>query len=715
MINELYGLSKTLSNTNIKTYEWHREYKEIPKVKKQSPCIRVWLDDDGLVYDFEGLSSEQASVIRKFGNNQGTFPAFNINALYRLTDTESIEKVIKIEKGDNKPEIDEISSYCTENNWSKKAAKNVQRNLTDCPTKLLNLVGEAATGSVISKLAAICLCTAKNEICFRDSLEKCIMEKLKKEEDTLLCLTLLFHKDSAEKAHSNDSKNKISIVLDVHNWRECGYPVACEHTTRYINDLLVGGKTATTQEDLPCKQTDAFNTAFENPGKPMPRVKLSSFEVSLRSMYEAQPCQLRYRKSNDKSYPISYENRSLVKNALEWVCSTSNEHITWEKLDNDEIVFIYPSSLPEAPLKYVSVFCKKRSVNEKMRFEKISGEFATVFRGIPTKQKPENMQVFIIRKVGRERTKVIFSHNLTPHQLITAADDWLLGCSNLPKLRIGEIDTPFPTAVAGILNSVWKRNGEKVDKEARVNKQKQSAESADKETPVKRMKYYQGIELLLNVLPQSALHNFLHVQLENGSGLICHLGNQLHCGINDRSKRAEETRYTAGQILSVIGLLLYKFGMRKENYMENFAYLLGQLLNVSDELHLLYCKVQRNGDIPPQLVGNALFSTAADMPFRTISVLSTRITPYVSLAKSHAYAHEEKEGEESWRAIWLLGVYQLLSDKLITQMDKSTRFGDFEKAQLFIGYMATLPKSKKSDKSSSENKNDITGGTNNVQ
>lgn len=694
MINELYSLSQTLSNMKIKTYEWYREYKEIPKVKKQSPCIRIWLNDDGSVYNFERLSSEQASVIRKFGNNQGTFPAFNINALYRLTDKENIEKVIKMEKGEYKPEIDEISSYCTKDNWIKGAAKQVQRNLTDYPTKLLDLMGEAALGSIISKLAEICLNMDKNEVCFRNSLEKCIMEKLKKEEDTLLCLTLLFHKGSAEKEHSNDSRNKISIVLDVRNWRKYGYPVTCEHTTMQINDLLIGGTTVTIPEDTLFKQKDAFNLPFENPGKPMPNVKLSGFEVTLRSMFKGQPCQLRYRKSDDGSYPISNRNRTLVKNALEWVCKPSNENITWKKIDKIEIVFNYPSSLPEVKLKYVSLF-SKNSENNELRFEDVAKEFSKVYNGIPTKQKPENMQVFIIRKMDKARSKVIFSHNITPEKLIAAANEWSLGCSNLPTLEIGKIDTPFPINVADIVNSVWKQDGER----------------ADGNTPVKRMKYYQGMELLLNFLPPSVLHNFLHVQIENGSGLITYLGNLLHSNANDNSNRTDEKKFIAGQILSVIGLLLFKCRILKENYMENFAYLFGQLLNVSDELHLLYCKVKRDGDIPPQLVGSALFTVAGDMPYQAMSLLASRCNPYISWAKRYQYENVQEKDTESWRAKWLLSLYRMLSDKLITKMDKLTRFGDFEKAQLFIGFMATLPKLEKSDKSSSENNNDITGGT----
>ena len=37
--------------------------------------------------------------------------------------------------------------------------------------------------------------------------------------------------------------------------------------------------------------------------------------------------------------------------------------------------------------------------------------------------------------------------------------------------------------------------------------------------------------------------------------------------------------------------------------MESLPYLYGQLLKAADELHALYCKVVRNGEVPPQFVG----------------------------------------------------------------------------------------------------------------
>lgn len=65
MINELFGLAKTLEHMDIEVYEWHREYKPLPKVTNKAPCIRIWLDDDGNVCDFESINAELANFSKE--------------------------------------------------------------------------------------------------------------------------------------------------------------------------------------------------------------------------------------------------------------------------------------------------------------------------------------------------------------------------------------------------------------------------------------------------------------------------------------------------------------------------------------------------------------------------------------------------------------------------------------------------------------------------
>lgn len=123
--------------------------------------------------------------------------------------------------------------------------------------------------------------------------------------------------------------------------------------------------------------------------------------------------------------------------------------------------------------------------------------------------------------------------------------------------------------------------------------------------------------------------------------------------------------------------------------MQDTAYLIGQILKVSDALHSLYCEIKRNGDIPPQLVGNALFLTASETPVKALALLSTRMVPYIAWAKQY----RTQKGEESGLAGWYLRQYEVLMTQIHPKLTENMRFKELEKAQLFIGYLAELPKS----------------------
>jgi hypothetical protein len=130
--------------------------------------------------------------------------------------------------------------------------------------------------------------------------------------------------------------------------------------------------------------------------------------------------------------------------------------------------------------------------------------------------------------------------------------------------------------------------------------------------------------------------------------------------------------------------------------MENVPYLFGQVLKISDELHAMYCKVVRNGEVPAQLAGNALVTAALETPERTFALLGERMIPYIAWAKQYQTKtkNNEEKGKENWRARWYLGLYAQAATILKQKWDTGNkyRFSDSEKAQLFIGYLANFPK-----------------------
>ena len=129
--------------------------------------------------------------------------------------------------------------------------------------------------------------------------------------------------------------------------------------------------------------------------------------------------------------------------------------------------------------------------------------------------------------------------------------------------------------------------------------------------------------------------------------------------------------------------------------MEKLPYLYGQLLKVSDELHLLYCKVVRKESYPTQFAGSAVYQAAIETPVRTLNLLGQRMRPYIVWARTYAAGKNIEPGKESWRARWLLSLYETLGGKLSGELLEDTRFTDFDKAQFFLGYLAEFPKTEK--------------------
>jgi hypothetical protein len=672
MLNELKALSKAIDEMGIKRDTWHREYMELPNVTVKAPCFRIWISLDGTVTGMEKLSPELVKTLRKFGNKQATFPAFNIKPLYRISDEGK-------ERADN---------------WLK-SLKKIDRSLCDISQRLYEAMGDAdfmkGCGCLVAKLIEATHALTGRD--FRIELEKYVTAAVERGDDTVR--DVLEHQGNVSKSPENDMSANISVILDLAEWRNCGgQPVAHEDTTLWINTALNHAESAISSVAQDDKR-DAFGAYFNDKAKaePMPEVKLPGFNVILRAMFSGQPCQKRYGRVDDATYPIAKSNRAAAKKAMEWIARAENEGVTWVKADKDEIVFVYPSKLPQVLPKFAALLTPvlvTESVKNKGKFEAVSKDFAKAFKGLPPEEKPKYIRIFSVRKMDKARSKVVFTRSLMPESYIEAADRWQTGCKNIPPID-GVVDgidedgipaVPFPLQMAAIFNNVWKQDGERYDK------------------PVKRIKYYQGIELLLDS-DKAETEYFLQILLSNAAGLVFSF-----------EKKNINPWYVAN-VTSMLGLLLYKCGYEREIYMENTAYLVGQFLKACDELHIFYGRVVRATDkdsgVPPQLAGNSVFITASETPDKALAQLGQRMNPYVTWAKSYRYKGVKESGKRSSTAAWLLNIYEELADKLQQTFTAPVCFGDFEKAQMFIGYLASLPQ-RKNDENITETDESIERG-----
>ena len=241
----------------------------------------------------------------------------------------------------------------------------------------------------------------------------------------------------------------------------------------------------------------------------MPDVKLAGgIEVKLRTMFKEQRCQTRYRRIENASYPISPQMRKKLQSALGWLGSAERKNITWINTDKNEVLFAYPTTLPEVEISYTRMF--KRPEKRDIAFEEQAKKFIAEIhqsKKAGTDSHAEQIQLFVLRKIDKGRTKVVYTRQTEPYELEKQSEAWTAGCLNLPVFAFGQPNVPFPLDAADILNRFWNQKGESI---------------TDKFKPVPK---YHGIELLMDSkYPVSA---DLHCLAEKAMVIGAFLGNKL--------------------------------------------------------------------------------------------------------------------------------------------------------------------------------------------
>ena len=90
-----------------------------------------------------------------------------------------------------------------------------------------------------------------------------------------------------------------------------------------------------------------------------------------------------------------------------------------------------------------------------------------------------------------------------------------------------------------------------------------------------------------------------------------------------------------------------------------------------------------------------MYQAAMDSPKQTLAQLGKRLAPYLVWARSHqdaSFQIHKGNGEtmKSLTARSYLNILGSISERLYAVLTEQTRFDDMEKAQLFIGYLASF-------------------------
>ena len=698
MLNELYDLSLSLERAGIAPTEWHPDLKELPKISKAKPCFKVYLAPGGAIAEIEPIEdAARIEGLRKWqsGANGYSFPCFNIRPLYKtyagngatIAEKKRFDEWLKgIKKaqtsGDDSVSV--LKSYVDNSNklWTEDHNKRIAECLGRIPSQLRASIGDPPEEfRAIAALIERCNSTTADN--FFQQLAALLEKRIRKNPNGCdKYAGFLLH--SGSKPPGND----VSLILELSDGLST-YPLPAANSKihHWINQRLLASNNVVTSSTTDSSQRlDAFGLTSTDWEDKLAEVNMPVLGgVKLRAMNFESPCQTRYRRIDATSFVVGKEVRKRAKGALEWLTDDERKDKTWGNVsfarDDKEVLLVYPSELPKAPVAAVAMFgsAVMNTSTQAARFVDYAEDVTNALRAIYRPLNEVEMRVFALRKMDKARTQVSCNRRYTAERLIAAAAEWQTSCGNVPAIQVRQwgkekgakpewhsVDTPFPLEVIWCLNTAW-------------------TQAAVEPTRVREFTGADGITLLLDegVAVHSLLERALHAAIRNGGCLLIALAHAQH----QNSIHKMNGKYEKQKLLlpAILGLLLAKLGQTKEDYMKSAPFLIGRMLSLADQIHYHYCQHVRNGQAPTQLIGNALMVTALEEPEKALALYAQRILPYQAWAKT-------ANGDGAGLAKYFLSeLGKASSDVALAVIPR--RCADADKAQMLLGYLAKTEKS----------------------
>lgn len=707
MLNEIYSLWQALERAQLVIPREH------PRVKSPGsstgPCLRVRLDEQGRVTAVEAINEDEwPGLWTVMEGNHNSFPVVRIKEpLCDVSQNSEIwERLGFDENGKRKKppsDNDRISALIdTLENRCKLSTQREQQfwlRLQGKAKELLQHANDTSPESETLREFARRFQEASNNpnILFREISERALLDVQSARLDELDTVeTLLI--GGAPRARGQHSQISIQIAFDLHNVPSLPQQLYRKKIQECVKRIL-----PTEQKSSKGKhpaRVCAF-TGKEQPLQvsPFPTVGLPELNkrFPLTAMFSDAACNTRYGLTDSFIVPVAKGVARQTQDALTWIVAEERRGKTWRgvasgkfettqgrKKERFDLLIVYVDSKPDLSVNVADFFGTDEAEQQK-RFEVDAKAVCDALDGINKECPGSKLNIFLLRKASEGQAHVVVAESPSVEDILRAAQWWQQAAANMPKVTLllpgkkgerailGEPKAPYPDQVVRLLSEEWVTNG------VRANK-------------VSSIGLGEVLDLMLRTPGkwEFAAQHMLDLTVRRLGPLLLGVFGAMHT--ND-SRRLDNyplhSREIGLRAVSTLGILLDAMGRRKERYMSGTAFLVGRLLSLADTLHREYCRYVRGGDIPPQLMGNALMPVAADNPEDAMDRLRERMMIYKAWA-------DKGKSEEFRLAKWAVGQIGEICFQL-SQLPLPPETNQTFRAELFLGYMARSPAEKDTD------------------
>jgi hypothetical protein len=716
MLAELYALSKTLADYGLLRPTTHPDVRSVAK----TPCLLVTIDEKGRPRTLRLLDKEKSSHLwRHSKGNHNSFPAIRIQSPL-LCAAESQKRVTadwkKLDESD-KQSLLEALDYSSVNpasrdirisEWSLDRLQGIQQS--DSPDlKALELL--------IQRFPK-----RENQDAFYSDL----LALFKTEVERMPGEPLLDFMADALLGIWDENKGRFCsgcmFYFDVYEISRIPCVVAGAATKQALietlnkNDFQTIG-TRKSPHSLLGSDEDLVETKYPSPTLP---ILGTTF---LYSKKEDTACLMRYGMKGVGAFGASRSAVAAICDSLAFLTEEQRCRKTWTSITDcdrpkSNLLLAYVDNSPESEAciaaslgdydSYVDVVEAGGADYDELveTFEVLCEQVLGELKAVLKKNSESKIIILILESLDPGRKQLLYGNSFTAEQYRNNILRWIQASGNVPSISFRlkakrtaqralgkgteqdrktlQILSPrllSPGEICGLLKTHYVRSGSS----KRAKLKASSSLSIDDVFKLYMPQQVRGTEW------EELIERIMDKVLKKVKWLLIDL--EMAQTLNGLLEQRDRGRVIdACRAVSLISILLWHKGIRREEYVMDVPFNIGQLLKLSDALHKEYCiEVRNRGDkkksLPPQLIGNQMFLLAMENPNDALRRLSDRMCIYKAWAVS----------SRSGLAGWILARFEEVCDKLAGKEIPKT-FDTAEQAQVLLGYLAAIPYEKKEEK-----------------
>lgn len=720
MLSEVYLLRQALERAEVQIPREH------PRVKKPGfttgPCLRIRLEGHGHVTAVETLTWEEwPGLWTVMEGNHNSFPVVRIkHSIFDVPRKSDIWRRLgfdeqgKRNKTSDNTMIERLSALedvlrKSPQRFSERDQKSWQRLRSKAEELLRHSKAGNSQYSVLPEFAQRFQKAADDpKVLLREIAESALKNVKQARLDALKTVETLFVGDGPPDDRGKKPPMTVQLAFDLEEDKHFPSRLYSQRLQNYVKLILPiepekSRKRASSSTGHPASACAFTGKTQPLQVTPFPKVKLPVLnrEFPLVSMFSEADCNKRYGLTDARIVPVGREAALRMQDALAWIVAEERRGKTWRDVANgrfeirkgrkrelQDLLIVYVDGKPEIHANVADLFGTDERLQEK-QFEVDAQAVCKALEGIEKEQPGSKLNLFLLRKASEGQANLALAESPAVKEVLDAARRWQRAVTNVPELTLplpakegekpvpGHPRTPYPDQVVRLLSEEWVTNGTRSNKAQGVG-------------------LSEVLDLMLRKPDkwESAAQRMLDLTLRRLGPLLVGLFGAM--SMSDKKRWNDypgRSRETALRAVSVLGILLDTLNSKKEEYMKEAAFQIGQMLALADTLHRDYCIAVRKGSMPSSLIGNAMMPHAFDNPRRAIADLADRMRVYAGWAKVAQEPSEKGEDTEqrriAVRQAWkTLRRYEPLAAR-IHDLGLPEQCTNLMKAELLLGYLAS--------------------------